>query len=263
MEEPGRLQSMGSLESDTTEWLHFHFGNGNPLQCSCLENPRDGKPGWLPSMRSHRVRHDWRDAAAAANTPIVWEERRKHKLQSQTGPCICSATSRARGIVLTPQENLIIIIIIFFLQWLDHNLSHGLMEEVTWHCSAFCNTDSVQVLGEPDILFASLSGCVVVHRQDSYWRWERSRSWREESCKILGKISNDRNEKLKSCEVNPKRLCSLGSSSFIRPWRVLGGGRSFSGNESPWVVSTLSCTVKVRLMMLSIIWNVKRSEIWL
>ena len=159
--------------------------------------------------------------------------------------------------------SLLLLLFFFFLQWLDHNLSHGLMEEVTWHCSAFCNTDSVQVLGEPDILFASLSGCVVVHRQDSYWRWERSRSWREESCKILGKISNDRNEKLKSCEVNPKRLCSLGSSSFIRPWRVLGGGRSFSGNESPWVVSTLSCTVKVRLMMLSIIWNVKRSEIWL
>ena len=48
MEEPGRLQSMGSLESDTTERLHFHFslscigeGNGNPLQRSCLENPRD------------------------------------------------------------------------------------------------------------------------------------------------------------------------------------------------------------------------------
>ena len=47
-EEPGRLQSMGLLESDTTERLHFHFslsrtgeGNGNPLQCSCLENPRD------------------------------------------------------------------------------------------------------------------------------------------------------------------------------------------------------------------------------
>ena len=48
-EEPGRLQSMGSLESDMTERLHSHFslscigeGNGNPLQCSCLENPRDG-----------------------------------------------------------------------------------------------------------------------------------------------------------------------------------------------------------------------------
>ena len=53
MEEAGRLQSMGSLESDTTERLNFHFslsclgeGNGNPLQCSCLENPRDGGALW-------------------------------------------------------------------------------------------------------------------------------------------------------------------------------------------------------------------------
>ena len=44
---------MGSLESDTTERLHFLFslsrigeGNGNPLQCSCLENPRDGEAWW-------------------------------------------------------------------------------------------------------------------------------------------------------------------------------------------------------------------------
>ena len=44
---------MGSLELDTTERLHFHFslscigeGNGNPLQCSCLENPRDGEAWW-------------------------------------------------------------------------------------------------------------------------------------------------------------------------------------------------------------------------
>ena len=43
----------GRLESDTTERLHFHFslscigeGNGNPLQCSCLENPRDGGAWW-------------------------------------------------------------------------------------------------------------------------------------------------------------------------------------------------------------------------
>ena len=44
MEEPGGLP---------TEWLHFHFslscigeGNGNPLQCSCPENPRDGGAWW-------------------------------------------------------------------------------------------------------------------------------------------------------------------------------------------------------------------------
>ena len=43
----------GREELDTTERLHFHFslscireGNGNPLQCSCLENPRDGEAWW-------------------------------------------------------------------------------------------------------------------------------------------------------------------------------------------------------------------------
>ena len=43
----------GCWESDTTKRLHFHFslscigeGNGNPLQCSCLENPRDGGACW-------------------------------------------------------------------------------------------------------------------------------------------------------------------------------------------------------------------------
>ena len=54
----------GHEESDSTERLHSHFslsctgeGNGNPLQCFCMENPRDGEPGGLPSMGSHRVRH--------------------------------------------------------------------------------------------------------------------------------------------------------------------------------------------------------------
>ena len=43
----------GCWESGTTDRLHFHFslscigeGNGNPLQCSCLENPRDGRAWW-------------------------------------------------------------------------------------------------------------------------------------------------------------------------------------------------------------------------
>ena len=43
----------GREESDMTEQFHFHFSlsrigqeNGNPLQCSCLENPRDGEAWW-------------------------------------------------------------------------------------------------------------------------------------------------------------------------------------------------------------------------
>ena len=50
----------GRKESDMTEQLHFHFllscigeGNGNPLQCSCLENPRDGGAWWAAIALVH------------------------------------------------------------------------------------------------------------------------------------------------------------------------------------------------------------------
>ena len=70
----------GREESDTTERLHSHFslsclggGNGIPLQCSCLENPRDGGAWWAAiygvaqcrtqlkrlSSSSHAVIQDW------------------------------------------------------------------------------------------------------------------------------------------------------------------------------------------------------------
>ena len=71
---PGKSHGRRSLESETTERLHFHFslscigeGNGNPLQCSCLENPKDGGAGGLPSMGSHRVSN----LAAAAVAALV------------------------------------------------------------------------------------------------------------------------------------------------------------------------------------------------
>ena len=69
---PGKSHGWRSLEghspwgrwgSGTTEWLHFHFslsrigeGNGNPLQCSCLENPRDGGAWWVAV---YRVAQSW------------------------------------------------------------------------------------------------------------------------------------------------------------------------------------------------------------
>ena len=53
----------GCEESDTTEQIHFHFslsciggGNGNSLQCSCLENPRDGRAWWAAI---HGVAQSW------------------------------------------------------------------------------------------------------------------------------------------------------------------------------------------------------------
>ena len=52
-EEPGRLQSMGSLRvwhywATSLSLSCLGEGNGNPLQCSCLENPRDGGAWWAP-----------------------------------------------------------------------------------------------------------------------------------------------------------------------------------------------------------------------
>ena len=58
----------GRQESDTTERLHFHLslscigeGNGNPLQCSCLENPRDGGALWaaIYGVAQSRTRLKW------------------------------------------------------------------------------------------------------------------------------------------------------------------------------------------------------------
>ena len=58
-----------------TEQLHFHFslscigeGNGNPLQCSCLENPRDGEAWWAAVYGVAQSR----DAAAAVAAAYMY-----------------------------------------------------------------------------------------------------------------------------------------------------------------------------------------------
>ena len=62
MEEPGRLQSLGSLESDTSEQLHFHFSLEKEMATHsgvlAWRIPGMGRPGGLPSMGSHRVGHN-------------------------------------------------------------------------------------------------------------------------------------------------------------------------------------------------------------
>ena len=103
---PGKSHGQRSLvgcssgvreESDRTERLHFRFsvsyigeGNGNPLQCSCLENPRDGGAWWaavsgvaqsgtrlkrLSSSSSSRVTPTWLlvfiHAAPSAGTAVA------------------------------------------------------------------------------------------------------------------------------------------------------------------------------------------------
>ena len=66
-----------SKELDTTKRLHFHFslsytgeGNGNPLQCSCLENPRDRGAWWAAVYRvaQSQTQLKWLSSSSSSST---------------------------------------------------------------------------------------------------------------------------------------------------------------------------------------------------
>ena len=69
----------GLEESDTTERLHFHFslsytgeGNGNLLQCPCLENPRDGGAWWAAVYGVTQSQTQYLAAAAANIIDLIF-----------------------------------------------------------------------------------------------------------------------------------------------------------------------------------------------
>ena len=70
----------GRKESDTTERLHFHFslsfigeGNANPLQCSCLENPRDGEAWWaaVSGVAQSRTRLNRLSSSSSSSSKLM------------------------------------------------------------------------------------------------------------------------------------------------------------------------------------------------
>ena len=76
-EEPGRLQSRGSLrvKHDWETSLHFSLscigeGNGNPLQCSCLENPKDSGAWWAAvyGVAQSRTQLKWLSSGSSSNS---------------------------------------------------------------------------------------------------------------------------------------------------------------------------------------------------
>ena len=80
MEEPGGLQSTGSLRvrHDWVTSLSFFIscigeGNGNPVQCSCLENPRDGGAWWaaIYGVAQSRTRLKWLSSSIITSKCIL------------------------------------------------------------------------------------------------------------------------------------------------------------------------------------------------
>ena len=77
--------SWGRWGSDTTERPHFHFslshigeGNGNPLQCSCLENPRDGGAWWAAVCGVSQSRTRLKRLSSNSSTS-QWKGLHKHQ----------------------------------------------------------------------------------------------------------------------------------------------------------------------------------------
>ena len=81
----------GRKELDTTERLPFHFslscigeGNGNPLQCSCLGNPRDGGSWWAAvcGVTQSRTRLKW--LSSSSSIPSLYQLGTRHTFQIAT-----------------------------------------------------------------------------------------------------------------------------------------------------------------------------------
>ena len=75
----------GLEESDTTERLHFHFsrsctgeGNGNPGQCSCLENPRDSGAWWAAVYGVAQSRTLLKRLSSSSSSSILYWKRQWH-----------------------------------------------------------------------------------------------------------------------------------------------------------------------------------------
>jgi len=76
MKEPGRLQSIGSLRvrhNWTTSLSCIGEGNGNPLQCSCLENPRDGGAWWaaLYGVTQSQTQLKWLSSSSSSSSSSI------------------------------------------------------------------------------------------------------------------------------------------------------------------------------------------------
>ena len=107
----------GRKELDMTEQLHFHFslsciggGNGNPLQCSCLENPRDGGAWWaavygVAQSQTQQKRLSSSSSSSMSYTRWIWGWA--SDWQCVTWHAGCTSTRREtslRAVFITTQK---------------------------------------------------------------------------------------------------------------------------------------------------------------
>ena len=95
MEEPGGLHSMGSLRvrhnwatSLSLSLSCIEEGNGNPLQCSCLENPRDGGAWWAAvyGVAQSWTRLEWLSSSSSSSSSS------RYRIDEWDYPCLVHTT---------------------------------------------------------------------------------------------------------------------------------------------------------------------------
>ena len=107
----------GCQESDTTERLHFHFslscigeGNGNPLQCSCLENTRDWGAWWaavsgVTQSRTRLKRLSSSSSSSSAKIPVLEGQRLASQAAQTLAPSCPWASSTQSSVCLSHQPS--------------------------------------------------------------------------------------------------------------------------------------------------------------
>ena len=98
----------GREESDTTEWLHFHFSlscigeeNSNPLQCSCLENPRDGGAWWAAVYGVTQSRKQLKWLSSSSSMGYIWLQRKRGSSIWSKRSSLCTDP---RGRMMVPRK---------------------------------------------------------------------------------------------------------------------------------------------------------------
>ena len=140
----------GREESDTTERLHFHFslscigeGNGNPLQSSCLENPRD-RGAWWAAISGVAQSHTWlkrlssSSSSAWVKTLVISQPTQvftlKHQLKKKKD------SERKRNLMHLTKNNIFNVLLTFLFQLCSLNWSQNLQSHQYFPTLVFNNT---------------------------------------------------------------------------------------------------------------------------
>ena len=152
-EEPGGLQSMGLLRvgqdwATSVSLSCIGEGNGNPLQCSCLENPRDGEAWWAPDygVAQSRTRLKWlsssKDKIIEIKIPFRW----KKMLVAHT------AIQKWFYAIITRISVLKTLRLIYLLNSLHLHFSHKSHEIFVSSSSFSCLLQNILVFFSPDLI---------------------------------------------------------------------------------------------------------------